>query len=102
MGVDWRDDTYRLLFRKITGGTEYHDDSIILQLDGAGMERHCQLWNGIVNLTTAKSVLKNELHGGAVAGGGEGISRGSDNAIPSWLGRKDWKQSRKLSQEASG
>lgn len=58
------------------------------------MESHCQLWNVVVNLT-AKSVLKNELHGGAVARGGEGISRGSDNVVPNWLGKRDWKQSKK-------
>jgi hypothetical protein len=49
------------------------------------MERHCQLGNvGGSELTTAKSVLKNELHGGAVAGGGiEKDIRGAvNNAIP--------------------
>lgn len=72
LGGDWGNDTYRLLFRKITRGTEYHDDSVILQLDGAGIERHCQWWNGVANLTTAKSVLKKSCTEGLWRGVGKG------------------------------
>ena len=78
-GCELEENTNRLLFGKIAGGTEHHDDGVILQFDGAGMERHCQLGNWGQSQVWRRQNLsfQNELDGGAVAGDEEENNRGA-------------------------